>query len=80
MGAPAVLWFSYQEHLDSEELKQHGVQTDATVIDIRKRERTRTGKNRYRLLAKPRTEFLQTRFIGNIYEDVTCQRILEELK
>ena len=39
----------------------------------------RTGKNRYRLLAKPRTEFLQTRFIGNVYEDVTCQRILEEL-
>lgn len=45
----AVLWFSYQEHLGSEELKQHGIQTDATVTDIRKRERHGSGsKHRHK--------------------------------
>lgn len=40
----AVLWFSYQEHLESEELRQHGVQTEAVVTDIRKHERHNSGR------------------------------------
>lgn len=39
VAGAAVLWFSYQEHLESEELRQHGVQTEAVVTDIRKHER-----------------------------------------
>lgn len=43
------------------------------------KECTRVGNCRYRLLTKPRTEYLQTRFMGNIYQGQQVSQVLSEL-
>lgn len=50
-----------------------------TVLSMFVKKCTRVGAYRYKLLASPRMEYLQTRFVGNIYQDRQVYEVLQEL-
>ena len=50
-----------------------------TVLTMFVKECVKTGSDRYRLLAKPRTEYLQTEFIGKIYENHQVFQVLPDI-